>query len=145
MTHEGRVTLAADYVQSHVQLLYATTAHRAQGSTVDTAHPLITEGMTREMLYVLASRARENTTFYVATHEVPFDEDSHADAVRTDPDAYAAREILLKVVERESAALSATERIEVAQEEAESLATLIPEYLHAAHQYAEGRYREAAT
>ena len=58
-----------------VQLLYATTAHRAEGTTVDTAHPLITAGMTREALYVLATRARESTVFYVATHYLPFDED----------------------------------------------------------------------
>ena len=57
--HGGRVTLPADYVRDHVQLLYATTAHRAQGTTVDTAHPLITAGMSREALYVLATRARE--------------------------------------------------------------------------------------
>ena len=144
MDHGGRVTLPAAYVAACVQLLYATSAHRAQGSTVDTAHPLITPTMTREMLYVLATRARERTTFYTVTHELPFDEDAHVDRVRLDPDAQAGREVLLNVVATEGAALSATETIEVAQDEAGSLATLVPRYLHAAHQHAEGRYRDAA-
>jgi ATP-dependent exoDNAse (exonuclease V) alpha subunit len=61
MGHGGRVTLPAAYVRDHVQLLYATTAHRAQGSTVDTAHPLITAGMSREALYVLATRAHDRS------------------------------------------------------------------------------------
>jgi len=39
----GHVRLPARYVAEHVELLYATTAHRAQGSTVD---PLITIGAT---------------------------------------------------------------------------------------------------
>ena len=70
LTHRGRVTLPADYVAAHVQLLYATTAHRAQGTTVDTAHALITPEMTRESFYVTASRARHATTFYTATHDL---------------------------------------------------------------------------
>ncbi len=130
--HDGRVRLPAGYVAEHVELLYATTTHRAQGGTVDTAHPLITAGMTRENLYVLASRARERTTFYVSTHDLPFDEDDRVDQVRTDPDAYAAREILLTIIATEGAPLSATETIATAQEEAGSLATLVPRYLHAA-------------
>ena len=129
LAHHGRVRLPAAYVAAHVELLYATTTHRAQGSTVDTAHPLITAGMTRENLYVLASRARERTTFYVSTHDLPFDEDDRVDHVRTDPRAYAAREILLTIIAAEAAPLSATETIATAQEEAGSLATLVPRYL----------------
>jgi len=142
--HGGRVTLPRSYVASHVELLYATTAHRAQGDTVDTAHPLITAGMTREALYVLASRARERTTFYVATHDQPFDDDPRVDRVRIDPRAYAGREVLLNIIATEGAVLSATETITVAQQEAGSLATLVPQYLHVAHQDAGQRYEEAA-
>jgi conjugative relaxase-like TrwC/TraI family protein len=143
-SHHGRVTLPAGSVRTSVELLYATTAHRAQGTTTDTAHPLITAGMTREMLYVLASRAREKTTLYVATHDLPFDEDPRVDRVRTDPDSYAAREILHTIIAAEGAGLSATETIRRAQDEAESLATLVPRYLHAARVLAETRYRDAA-
>ena len=144
LSHGGRVTLPADYVRDQVQLLYATTAHRAQGTTVDTAHPLITAGMSREALYVLATRARESTVFYVATHDLPYDEDARVDQARYDPRQYAAREILLNILATEGAPLSATETITVAQEEAGSLSTLVPRYLHAAHEDAAARYRAAA-
>ena len=142
--HHGRVTLPAEYVATHVQLLYASTGHRSQGGTVDTAHPLITEGMTREMLYVLASRARSCTTFYTVTHEQPLDPDDQTDQSRLDPDARAAREVLTAIVATEGNALSATETIETAYEDAGSLARLVPEYLHVSHQHAEARYRDAA-
>jgi conjugative relaxase-like TrwC/TraI family protein len=131
-THGGRAVLPADYVQAHVELGYATTAHRAQGSTVDTAHPLITEEMTRENLYVITTRAREHTTLYVATHQTPgIDPDDHLDRVRTDPNAYAAREILERVITREAADLSATETIRRAQDDSMNLSILIPNYQHA--------------
>jgi conjugative relaxase-like TrwC/TraI family protein len=145
LDHRGYVILPADYVRDHVQLLYATSAHRAQGSTLDTAHPLITSGMSRESLYVLATRAREETTLYVATHDQPFDDDARVDKVRRDPRQYAGREILLNILATESAPLSATEAIAAAQEEAASLATLVPQYLHAAREDADARYRLAAT
>jgi AAA domain len=64
--------------------------------------------------------------------------------VRYDPRQYAAREILLNVLASEGAPLSATETISVAQEEAGSLSTLVPCYLHAAHEDAAARYRAAA-
>jgi hypothetical protein len=144
LAHGGRVRLPAGYVAEHVELLYATTTHRAQGGTVDTAHPLITAGMTRENLYVLASRARERTTFYVATHDLPFDEDDRVNQARTDPDAYAAREVLLNIIATEGAPLSATETITVAQQEAGSLAVLVPRYQHAALLAASRRYELAA-
>jgi conjugative relaxase-like TrwC/TraI family protein len=143
--HGGLLTLPSSYVESEVQLLYATTAHRAQGTTVDTAHPLITEGMSREALYVLATRAREHTTLYVATHDIPFDDDARVNRVRSDPRAWAAREILLNILDTETAPLPATETITTAQGEAVSLAALVPRYLHAARQDADARYRSAAT
>jgi len=144
LRHGGRVTLPAAYVAAHVQLLYAGNAHRIQGGTVDTAHPLITDGATRESLYVLASRARDTTTFYVATHDQPPDDDHRVDQARTDPRHYTGREILLNALATESAPLPATETIAVAQQEDGSLATLIPRYLHAAQHHADTRYQRAA-
>jgi hypothetical protein len=101
--------------------------------------------MSRENLYVLATRAKEKTTFYVATHDLPFDEDDRVDQARTDPRAYAAREILLNIIATEGAPLSATETIATAQEKAGSLATLVPHYLYAAHCDAQQRYATAAS
>lgn len=132
LVHGGIIHLPAGYVARHVELLYATTTHRAQGSTVDTAHPVISEEMSRENLYVIATRARQRTNLYVITHQLmPLDSDDQLDATRHDPDAYAAIEVLENVLGRESTELSATQTIRDAQNQAVSLATLIPPYLHA--------------
>lgn len=129
---EGKVRLPAEYVSKSVELLYATTTNRAQGTTVDTAHPLITSEMSRENLYVIASRARTKTTLYVATHELlPFDWDERTDRVRSDARMYAAREILTEVLSREGNELSATETIRDVQRRSESLATLGPRLQYA--------------
>ena len=74
----------------------------------------------------------------------PADEDDRLDAARTDPRSYAAREVLENVLAREGAELSATESIRVAQEQAGSLATLVPRYNHAAQLVADARYRRTA-
>ena len=42
-----RPVLPADYVREHVELGYATTAHRAQGRTVDTAHAYVSAATVR--------------------------------------------------------------------------------------------------
>ena len=54
----GAVLLPADYVRDHVELAYASTAHRAQGRTVDTAHAIVSPTTTREVLYVSGTRGR---------------------------------------------------------------------------------------
>jgi conjugative relaxase-like TrwC/TraI family protein len=61
------VRLPADYVRDHVELGYATTIHRAQGATADTAHLVAREGMTREALYVGLTRGRHANYAYVVT------------------------------------------------------------------------------
>ena len=63
------VTLPSSYVQESVELAYATTAHRAQGATVDTAHLLVTEQLTRALMYVGMTRGRDANNAYVATHQ----------------------------------------------------------------------------
>ncbi|GLW58574.1 MobF family relaxase [Kitasatospora phosalacinea] len=132
MEHRGRLTLPAEYVAANVQLLYASTITRSQGGTVDTAHPLVTDDTTREELYVQLSRARHTTTLYTATHELlPFETDEQLDQPKNDPDSFAAREVLERVLGREGAQLSATETIRGAQEDAVSLATLVPRHQHA--------------
>ena len=64
------VRLPADYVADSVELGYASTAHRAQGSTVDTAHTLVTPEMTREGLYGASTRARTSTHWYATTEQL---------------------------------------------------------------------------
>ncbi|RKT79424.1 conjugative relaxase-like TrwC/TraI family protein [Terracoccus luteus] len=73
------VTLPADYVCEHVELGYATTAHRAQGRTVDTAHAYVTATTTREPLYVMATRGRESNRLYVDTMHDPDVATAHDD------------------------------------------------------------------
>jgi conjugative relaxase-like TrwC/TraI family protein len=132
MDHRGTVRLSAAYVAANVELLYATTTNRAQGSTVDTAHPLVTAEMSRENLYVILSRARERTMLYVETHELlPFDEDDRLDRVKNDARQFAAREILTAILSRESNETSATEAIAASQQAAGSLATIAPPFQHA--------------
>jgi len=146
MDHRGRLTLPADYVAANVQLLYASTVMRSQGGTVDTAHPLVTEDMTREQLYVQLSRAREKTTVYTVTHELlAFDTDEQMDATRHDPDTFAAREVLERVLAREGAQHSATDSITEAQEEAVSLSTLVPRYDHATDTLTRQHYAQLTT
>ena len=64
--HGGKVTLPAHYVEQSVELGYASTIHRAQGSTVDTAHALVDASTDRAGAYVALTRSRENNQLYVA-------------------------------------------------------------------------------
>jgi conjugative relaxase-like TrwC/TraI family protein len=127
LRHGARLVLPAAYVAAHVELLYATTAHRVQGATVDTAHALITPEAAREHLYVLATRARTATHLYVATHAaLPADEDDRVDRRAWDPAGTDATVILARILDRESAETSATQAIRDAQDQAACLATLCP-------------------
>lgn len=63
--HGGKVTLPAHYVEQSVELGYAATIHRAQGSTVDTAHALVDASTDRAGAYVALTRGRENNQLYV--------------------------------------------------------------------------------
>lgn len=69
-THRGTVTLPADYVATDVQPGYATTVHRAQGTTVDISHALIDSAATRETAYVAMTRGRAANHAWVVTDEV---------------------------------------------------------------------------
>lgn len=64
--HGGKVTLPAHYVEQSVELGYASTIHRAQGSTVDTSHALVDASTDRAGAYVALTRGRENNQLYVS-------------------------------------------------------------------------------
>lgn len=68
-THHGTVTLPAEYASEYVQLGYASTINRAQGSTVDTTHAVVDTSTDRASAYVALSRGRESNKLYVATDE----------------------------------------------------------------------------
>ncbi len=122
------VTLPASYVREHVELAYATTAFRAQGATVDTAHAIVTgKGMTREVLYVMLTRAKEANKAYVCTDRrvepLPGFEDQPT----------TARSVLTAVMGNVGAAVSAHETAQTEREQAASIRTLAAEYETIAH------------
>lgn len=61
------IKLPRTWVEENVELGYAITAHRSQGTTVDTGHVVIPEDsdMNREMLYVAMTRGRESNKAWV--------------------------------------------------------------------------------
>ncbi len=61
------VTLPADYAAAHVDLAYATTAHRAQGATVDIGHLIIDDNLTHPSLYVGLTRGRVSNHIWSTT------------------------------------------------------------------------------
>ncbi|WP_246211482.1 MobF family relaxase [Phytoactinopolyspora alkaliphila] len=114
------ITLPTAYVAEDVELAYATTAHRAQGSTVDTAHAIVVEASaTREALYVSMTRGKARNTAYVVTDsddEFPSDE------------SLGAREALTNIMRRSGAELSARETIVDERSRATNIARLAAEY-----------------
>ena len=127
----GSVTLPASYVREHVDPGYATTAHRAQGVTVDTAHILTTPAMAREALYVAMTRGRHANHLYVPTDTV----DPDCDGIPDPQPAPTARQVLTTILATSRRELSATETTTQAADQATSLSRLVPirDALTAAH------------
>lgn len=126
-------TLPSDYVQDHVALAYATTAHRAQGMTVDTSHTLATTSQSREVLYVAATRGRSANHIYAAL-DTPGEDPDDAHHIDQPDTGRAVLEAVLTHSDAEEAAVTvATDN----QSAAQSMATLIPIYEHIAQQLSE--------
>jgi conjugative relaxase-like TrwC/TraI family protein len=121
----GVVVLPAAYVAEHVELAYASSAHRAQGRTVDTAHAFVTSTTTREALYVLATRGRESNQLYVDTRYDPDPQTAHDQAT----EAVSAKVVLVGVLRNEGADVAAHDMIRREQSEAEGMERLSAEYL----------------
>jgi conjugative relaxase-like TrwC/TraI family protein len=121
----GKVELPAGYVTEHVELAYATTTHRAQGRTVDTAHSMVTSASTREALYVSATRGRNSNRLYVDTAYDPDPASGHSGAI----EQQTARAVLAGALANEGATLAAHAQIEADLNDAQSLARLHAEYL----------------
>ena len=122
--HGRAVVLPAVYVAAEVELGYATTIHRTQGSTVDTAHALIDpQTASRELLYVALTRGRDGNHAYVIDSP---DQDAEAHHDLAEPTT--ATERLVRVLGRSDAEQAATETMRLAVQEHTSLATLLREY-----------------
>jgi len=102
----GTARLPAAYVNQHVELGYAMTAHRAQGRTVDTAHAFVAATTTREPLYVMATRGRESNRLYVDTTYDPDVDTAHEPTPEGD-----AVEVLRQVLATTGSDSSATEAL----------------------------------
>ena len=112
------ITLPADYLAGHCHLAYATTAHRAQGMTVDTCHAAITHSTSHEMLYVAATRGRNGNHLWVVT-------DSDRDAVHDVDDLPAPEHVLSRILERRDPdRLPAHQAIDASLDEMAGLARL---------------------
>lgn len=128
------IVLPAEYVREYVELGYATTVHRAQGATVDTAHAIIDpQTATRELLYVAATRGRDANYIYVPTDQDAGVEDHHDEHAQERD----GQSILADVLARSGAEQTATETLRLAVSEHASLTQLIAEYetiaAHAQH------------
>jgi conjugative relaxase-like TrwC/TraI family protein len=118
----GSVVLPASYVAKNVELAYASTAHRAQGRTVDTSHSFASPTTTREVLYVSLTRGSESNHLYVDTHYDPDPSTGH-DGLNEIP---SVLEVLAGVLRHEGADVSATDMIRLSQ--TQSIAALVAEY-----------------
>jgi hypothetical protein len=135
-----QVVLPADYVRQHVELGYATTAHRAQGRTVDTAHAFVSVTTQREVLYVAATRGRESNRLYVDTMYDP-----DADTQHGLPAEREAGDVLRQVLEARGADQSATETIAADWVEQHGIVRMWAEYDTIAGVAQRERYDELVT
>lgn len=114
------VTLPAGYVAEHCHLGYATTAHRAQGMTVDNCHVAVDSDTSHEALYVAATRGRDANHLWVAV-------DDGRDVVRDPEDLPDPEQVLAAVLRsRDGDRVSAHEMIERDLKGMRSLARLGP-------------------
>jgi hypothetical protein len=98
------------YLAASAELAYAGNVHVAQGRTVDTAHLLITESLSRQALYVGMTRGRQANTAHVVTgNTAPPSRKPYQQAT---PEA-----VLAAVMGRDDGDLSATEHIRQAQDQ----------------------------
>lgn len=117
------VLLPQAYLETSVELGYATTAHRSQGITVDTGHTVVTQGrLTRELLYVSMTRGRAGNYAYVS-------EGDDIDHPAVDPSLQLSWQgILGEVLAAEGAERTAHEVRDAERRKSDSLERLYAEY-----------------
>lgn len=127
--HATPITLSATYVHEHVDLGYATTAHRAQGLTVDTSHVLADALTQREAFYVAMTRGRYANTAYLvldsaATVRGVVD---HPVGGPADQDSWTTAQVAESITDHSSAETSAHETIRAVQDQVVSIRQLADE------------------
>ncbi|MER7243088.1 MobF family relaxase [Kribbella sp. NPDC000426] len=132
----GTVTLPNSYVQESVELAYATTAHRAQGATIDSAHLIVTEQLSRALLYVGMTRGRHSNSAYVATHQ-------NASDLHEPSAEQTMQDILDAVLDNPGVEEAAHEIMRHELDRATRLDRLVPIHEHLCQLDARNRYRAA--
>ncbi|MDA8301366.1 MAG: relaxase domain-containing protein [Actinomycetota bacterium] len=120
----GEAVLPAGYVSEHVELGYASSVWSAQGRTVGTAHAIVGVRMTREALYVAATRGKESNRLYVDVEPEP----ANADMAEAPTGRLSAREVLVAVASRRGADISAHETMASEWARADSFEQLVKEH-----------------
>ncbi len=128
------VTLPADYIQTSVELGYATTVHTAQGVTADTMHGVVTGEESRQQLYTMLSRGRTANQIYVS---VVADGDPHGVIRPESLHPPTATELLEQILARDATPQSATTSHREQQDPAVRLGAAAARYLDALHLAAE--------
>lgn len=125
------IHLPADYLLAHTELGYATTAHRAQGVTVDEARLVLptTDSIPAELLYVGLTRGRHVNAAYVGQEPEPDEEPTagpgHLVAAAEDPTWKGRLVAMMTTTGGEQSAVATRDRI---AQEANSLSRLRSEY-----------------
>lgn len=118
------LVLPTAYVREDLELGYATTAHRAQGASVDSANALVDpDTASRELFYVAMTRGKQSNTAYVIVPD-PDELEAHLDR----PEEKTLTERLAAVLKRSDDDLSATETLKLEVDRHASLDTLLAEY-----------------
>lgn len=118
------LVLPANYVREELELGYASTVHRAQGASVDTAHALVDpEKAARELFYVAMTRGKHRNHAYVIVPD-PHEVEPHLDQ----PKPLTLIDRLAEVLARTDADLSATETLKFEVDHHASLSTLLNEH-----------------
>ena len=108
-TWTGTFRVPRSYLAASAELAYAGNVHVAQGRTVDTAHLLVTESLSRQALYVGMTRGRQASTAHVVTGTTA--PSGHQPYQQAAPEA-----VLAAIMGRDDGDLSATEQIRQAQD-----------------------------
>ena len=108
-TWTGTFRVPRAYLAASAELAYAGNVHVAQGRTVDTAHLLVTDTLSRQALYVGMTRGRQANTAHVITGNTT--QPSHEPYQQATPES-----ILVGIMGRDDGDLSATEQIRQAQD-----------------------------
>jgi conjugative relaxase-like TrwC/TraI family protein len=98
----------AAYLEQSAELAYAGNVHVSQGRTVDRAHLVASEGMTRDQLYVGMTRGREENTLHVTSGRP-----DPAQMTRAQRQAYSAEALSRARALREAGDTEAARKVQI--------------------------------